>query len=48
MNRVIQTKLPIDPMPDLLDWVGLVMLAVSVALIQVIQARRVSNEIDSG
>ncbi|MFW9799182.1 MAG: DMT family transporter [Candidatus Thorarchaeota archaeon] len=35
-------------MPDLLDWVGLGVLAISVALIQVIQARRANSGIDSG
>ena len=34
-------------MPGLLDWVGLIILAVSVAIVQVLQARRVAEEQNS-
>ncbi|MFW9845930.1 MAG: DMT family transporter [Candidatus Thorarchaeota archaeon] len=40
---VILSIVFLDEMPDLLDWIGLVILAACVALIQILQARRLAN-----
>ncbi|MFW9968227.1 MAG: DMT family transporter [Candidatus Thorarchaeota archaeon] len=40
---VILSILFLGEMPNLLDWFGLIMLALCVALIQILQARRVAN-----
>jgi drug/metabolite transporter (DMT)-like permease len=40
---VILSIVFLGEMPDLLDWIGLILLAICVAVIQILQARRIAN-----